>query len=95
MTPRQQLARDVRERAQALSKFAEWEAAHAARVSSVTPEDLLLMKIISDRPRDLADAEALARRRRQTLERHAPHPDVRPARPVPLKAPAAPASARR
>jgi hypothetical protein len=28
-------------------------------VRVVTPEDLLLMKIISDRPRDLADAEAL------------------------------------
>ena len=28
-------------------------------VAVVTPEDLVLMKIISDRPRDLADAEAI------------------------------------
>lgn len=38
-------------------------------VRVVTPEDLLLMKIISDRPRDLADAEALVRRRADTLDR--------------------------
>jgi hypothetical protein len=37
-------------------------------VRVVTAEDLLLMKMISDRPRDLADAEALTRRRAGTLD---------------------------
>jgi hypothetical protein len=32
-------------------------------VHVVTPEDLILMKIISERPRDAADAEAIVRRR--------------------------------
>jgi hypothetical protein len=32
-------------------------------VRVVTPEDLILMKIISERPRDVADAEAIVRRR--------------------------------
>ena len=43
----------------------------------VTPEDLLLMKIISDRPRDLADAEALTRRRAGTLDRAYLEPRLR------------------
>jgi len=34
-----------------------------------TAEDLILMKIISDRPRDLADARAIVGRRRQSLDR--------------------------
>ena len=46
-------------------------------VRFVTPEDLLLMKIISDRPRDLADAEALARRRLDTLDRAYLEPRMR------------------
>jgi nucleotidyltransferase AbiEii toxin of type IV toxin-antitoxin system len=46
-------------------------------VRVVTPEDLLLMKIISDRPRDLADAEALTRRRADTLDRTYLEPRIR------------------
>lgn len=46
-------------------------------VSIVTPEDLVLMKIVSDRPRDLADAEAILRRRRQELDRGYLEPRVR------------------
>lgn len=46
-------------------------------VRVVTPEDLLLMKIISDRPRDLADAEALTRRRADTLDRAYLEPRLR------------------
>jgi hypothetical protein len=46
-------------------------------VCVVTPEDLLLMKMISDRPRDLADAEALTRRRAHTLDRAYLEPRVR------------------
>jgi hypothetical protein len=46
-------------------------------VRIVTPEDLLLMKIISDRPRDLADAEALARKRADTLDRTYLEPRIR------------------
>ena len=38
-------------------------------VNVVTPEDLVLMKILSERPRDVADAEAIVRRRRQELDR--------------------------
>jgi len=34
-----------------------------------TAEDLILMKIISDRPRDVADARAIAERRRESLDR--------------------------
>jgi hypothetical protein len=37
-------------------------------VHVVTPEDLILMKIISERPRDVADAEAIARRRIAELD---------------------------
>jgi len=46
-------------------------------VSIVTPEDLVLMKIVSDRPRDLADAEAILRRRRHELDRGYLEPRVR------------------
>lgn len=46
-------------------------------VRVVTPEDLLLMKIVSDRPRDQADAEALARRRTKTLDRTYLEPRLR------------------
>jgi len=46
-------------------------------VSIVTPEDLVLMKIVSDRPRDLADAEAILRRRRDELDREYLEPRVR------------------
>ena len=35
----------------------------------VTAEDLVVMKIISDRPRDVADAEAIVRRRATDLDR--------------------------
>jgi hypothetical protein len=38
-------------------------------VRVVTAEDLVLMKIISDRPRDIADAEAIVRRRARELDR--------------------------
>jgi hypothetical protein len=37
-------------------------------VRVVTPEDLIVMKIISERPRDLADAEGLTRRRIRELD---------------------------
>lgn len=37
-------------------------------VRVVTPEDLIVMKIISERPRDLADAEGLTRRRIHELD---------------------------
>lgn len=46
-------------------------------VRVVTAEDLLLMKIISDRPRDLADAEALTRTRADTLDRAYLEPRIR------------------
>jgi hypothetical protein len=46
-------------------------------VSIVTPEDLVLMKIVSDRPRDLADAEAIVRRRRDDLDKSYLEPRVR------------------
>jgi hypothetical protein len=46
-------------------------------VAVVAPEDLVLMKIISDRPRDLADAEGLVRRRLRTLDRAYLEPRVR------------------
>lgn len=46
-------------------------------VAVATPEDLILMKIISDRARDLADAEGLVRRRLQTLDRAYLEPRVR------------------
>jgi Nucleotidyl transferase AbiEii toxin, Type IV TA system len=47
------------------------------QVRIITPEDLVLMKIISDRPRDLADAEALVRRRADTLDRTYLEPRIR------------------
>lgn len=47
------------------------------QVLVVTAEDLILMKIISERPRDLADAEAILRRRRSTLDREYVEPRVR------------------
>lgn len=37
-------------------------------VKVVSPEDLILMKIISERTRDVADAEAITRRRRDDLD---------------------------
>src|SRR5262249_52329272 len=40
----------------------------SARVKVCTAEDLILMKIISERERDLADAEAIARRRHASLD---------------------------
>ena len=46
-------------------------------VAVVTPEDLVLMKVVSERPRDLADAESLVRRRMQTLDRAYLEPRVR------------------
>jgi hypothetical protein len=46
-------------------------------VRVVTPEDLILMKIISDRPRDRADAEALTRRRVETLDMTYLEPRIR------------------
>jgi hypothetical protein len=46
-------------------------------VAVVTPEDLVLMKIISDRSRDLADAEAIVRRRAIELDRAYLEPRVR------------------
>jgi hypothetical protein len=50
----------------------------AGRIVAVaTPEDLILMKIVSDRPRDLADAEALVRRRVSSLDRAYLEPRVR------------------
>jgi hypothetical protein len=42
-------------------------ANRAVRV--VTAEDLILMKIVSERPRDVADAEAIVRRRAGELDR--------------------------
>ena len=41
-------------------------AGHDVKV--VSPEDLILMKIISERPRDIADAEAITRRRLPDLD---------------------------
>ena len=46
-------------------------------VRVVTVEDLILMKIISERPRDVADAEALVRRRARDLDRDYLEPRVR------------------
>jgi hypothetical protein len=54
----------------------EEEAVRRARAVTIggrtvrvcTPEDLILMKIISDRPRDLEDARGVARRQRATLD---------------------------
>ncbi len=46
-------------------------------VAVVTPEDLVLMKIISDRPRDVADAEAIVRRRAGELDRAYIEPRIR------------------
>jgi hypothetical protein len=63
----------------------ELDAIHRARkltvadriVAVVSPEDLVLMKIISDRPRDLADAEAILRRRATEMDRDYLEPRVR------------------
>jgi hypothetical protein len=46
-------------------------------VNVVTPEDLVLMKILSERPRDVADAEAIVRRRRQELDRDYLEPRIK------------------
>jgi len=46
-------------------------------VHVVTPEDLVLMKVISERPRDLADAEAIVRRRAGDLDRAYLEPRIR------------------
>jgi Nucleotidyl transferase of unknown function (DUF2204) len=46
-------------------------------VHVVTAEDLVLMKIISERPRDVADAEAIVRRRARELDRGYLEPRVR------------------
>lgn len=46
-------------------------------VRVVTPEDLILMKIISERPRDIADAEAIVRRRTRQLDRRYLDPRIR------------------
>jgi Nucleotidyltransferase of unknown function (DUF6036) len=50
-------------------------AGRAVRV--VTAEDLVLMKIVSERPRDIADAEAIVRRRARELDRGYLEPRVR------------------
>jgi hypothetical protein len=50
-------------------------AGRAVRV--VTPEDLVLMKIISERERDVADAEALTRRRIHEIDLEYLEPRVR------------------
>lgn len=46
-------------------------------VRVVTAEDLVLMKIISERPRDVADAEAIVRRRAGELDRDYLEPRIR------------------
>jgi hypothetical protein len=46
-------------------------------VRVVTAEDLILMKIISKRPRDIADAEAIVRRRAGDLDRGYLEPRIR------------------
>jgi hypothetical protein len=46
-------------------------------VHVVTPEDLILMKIISERPRDVADAEAIVRRRIGDLDMAYLEPRIR------------------
>lgn len=46
-------------------------------VAVVTPEDLVLMKIISERTRDLLDAEAIVRRRANELDRPYLEPRIR------------------
>jgi hypothetical protein len=45
-------------------------------VRVVTAEDLVLMKIISDRPRDIADAEAIVRRCLRALDCHYLEPRI-------------------
>jgi hypothetical protein len=52
---------------QALRRARDVEVA-GRRVRVVSPEDLILMKIISERPQDIADAEALIARRRPDLD---------------------------
>lgn len=58
-----------------LLPFEEEAVRRAARVEAAgrtirvcTPEDLILIKIISDRPRDLEDARAIVRRRLPALD---------------------------
>jgi hypothetical protein len=46
-------------------------------VQVVTPEDLVLMKIISERPRDIADAEAIVRRHSRELDSGYLEPRIR------------------
>lgn len=46
-------------------------------VRVVTAEDLIVMKIISERPRDVADAEALVRLRARELDRDYLEPRIR------------------
>lgn len=46
-------------------------------VNVVTAEDLVLMKIISERPRDVSDAEAILRRRSGELDRRYLEPRIR------------------
>ena len=46
-------------------------------VRVVTAEDLVLMKILSDRPRDIADAEGIVRRRANELDRSYLEPRIR------------------
>jgi hypothetical protein len=48
-----------------------------ARVKVCTAEDLILMKIVSDRDRDLADARGIVERRRLTLDRGYLEPRIR------------------
>jgi hypothetical protein len=63
----------------------ELDAIHRARIVTiarrrvrvVTPEDLILMKIISERSRDIADAEAIVRRRIGELDRSYIEPRIR------------------
>jgi hypothetical protein len=46
-------------------------------IQVITPEDLILMKIISDRPRDLDDATGIAKRRMSDLDRSYLEPRIR------------------
>lgn len=48
----------------------------ATRVRVCTPEDLILMKIVSDRDRDIADAKAIVRRRLSELDRNYLEPRI-------------------
>ena len=46
------------------------------RVRVCTPEDLILMKIVSDRERDVADARAIVQRRLRELDRNYLEPRI-------------------